>query len=281
MILESSRKNNSIFLTGFFQKYTIKLVQKFTSSKGYVGIVLILGVVFIGGLTMIGGLLPTKKKPPTISPIEKGQLIETASDKAEQGLQLKSLDFVSKDSPTPGPTSINSPTPTLTPGPTINACPHDNRIPISQPSNCICREMLVDCVGGKCVNVRSINGVAMPFPNNCNVPNEWAFTKGRLDEWCGNVYENPPKPNPDGVYCVAKPVIYLYPEKETLVDVSVKTEGKIVVSDPLYPPGGWKNVLAFPSGKLIYQGREYRELFYESEAEDIKAPQSGLIARKE
>jgi hypothetical protein len=80
-----------------------------------------------------------------------------------------------------------------------------------------------------------------------------------------------------GTYCFAKPVIYLYPTKTILVNVSVETTGQIVVSDPLYPEGGWKNVLTYPSGKLIYQGKEYRELFYETNVTDFNKPKDGLI----
>ncbi len=78
-------------------------------------------------------------------------------------------------------------------------------------------------------------------------------------------------------YCVAKPVVYLYPETPTYVDVSVTTTGKIVVSDPLYPAGGWKSVFAKPDGTLVYKNRTYSELFYESNVKDIKKPANGLV----
>ena len=81
----------------------------------------------------------------------------------------------------------------------------------------------------------------------------------------------------DGFFCLGKPVVYLYPEKPILVDVSVETPGKIVVSDPLYPAGGWKNVLAHPDGTLIYENRTYKELFYESEVDEFLKPANGVI----
>jgi len=57
-----------------------------------------------------------------------------------------------------------------------------------------------------------------------------------------------------------KPVIYLYPEKDT--QVSVKVGADITKSEPLYPNNGW-TVLAHPSGQLDYQGQVYPNLFWE------------------
>jgi hypothetical protein len=57
-----------------------------------------------------------------------------------------------------------------------------------------------------------------------------------------------------------KPVVYLYPEKTTSVDVLVGAE--ITKSEPTYNDG-WKNVLAQPTGKLTYNGKNYPYLFWE------------------
>jgi len=57
-----------------------------------------------------------------------------------------------------------------------------------------------------------------------------------------------------------KPVIYLYPEKDT--QVSVKVGADITKSEPLYPENGW-TVLAHSSGQLDYEGRVYPNLFWE------------------
>ncbi len=60
----------------------------------------------------------------------------------------------------------------------------------------------------------------------------------------------------------AKPVVYLYPETEQLINLKVGADVK--VSEPLYDPAsGWQNVLASPSGLLSYQGKTYRSLFWE------------------
>lgn len=65
-----------------------------------------------------------------------------------------------------------------------------------------------------------------------------------------------------------KPVIYLYPEKETEVSVSLDFSGKLTATYPEYKDG-WK-VTAMPDGTLFDEsGREYYCLFWEgiSEAE--------------
>ncbi|MFH1712143.1 MAG: hypothetical protein ABH846_02820, partial [Patescibacteria group bacterium] len=56
-----------------------------------------------------------------------------------------------------------------------------------------------------------------------------------------------------------KPVIYLYPEKET--NVFVRVGADITKSEPEYN-GGWK-VLATPAGKLNLAGKIYDSLFWE------------------
>lgn len=75
-----------------------------------------------------------------------------------------------------------------------------------------------------------------------------------------------------GYYCVGpkhdftafapgKPVVYLYPEKETQVSVNVSTK-KIVESIPEYN-NGWQ-VTAYPDGTIINSdGQEYPYLFWE------------------
>lgn len=64
---------------------------------------------------------------------------------------------------------------------------------------------------------------------------------------------------------VDKPVIYLYPEEET--EVSVSLEMKDAVLKCTYPEyqTGWK-VTAKPDGTLFAEGREYNYLFWEAEA---------------
>jgi len=69
-----------------------------------------------------------------------------------------------------------------------------------------------------------------------------------------------------------KPVIYLYPTKDTTV--SIKVGADITKSEPLYPASGW-TVLAHPDGKLDYQGLSYPNLFWEGKGQGIYPDLSG------
>ena len=67
-------------------------------------------------------------------------------------------------------------------------------------------------------------------------------------------------PDPNVAY---KPVIYLYPEKETEVNVSLDLNGELLKSAPLYNDG-W-TVTAKPDGTLTTaDGRQYDYLFWEA-----------------
>lgn len=81
-----------------------------------------------------------------------------------------------------------------------------------------------------------------------------------------------------------KPVIYLYPEKDT--NVSVRVGANVTKSEPLYPQNGW-TVLAHPDGQINYQGSFYPNLFWEGtgfglypslENKGFIVPQSKLIS---
>jgi hypothetical protein len=58
-----------------------------------------------------------------------------------------------------------------------------------------------------------------------------------------------------------KPVIYLYPQQATSVNIQVGAN--VTKSDPFYTQNGWKNVLAQAGSKLTYQGNTYNSLFWE------------------
>lgn len=59
-----------------------------------------------------------------------------------------------------------------------------------------------------------------------------------------------------------KPVIYLYPEKPTLVEVQIVPKGELQFTYPAYE-NGW-NLLADPTGNLTISGNSYNYLFWES-----------------
>lgn len=82
--------------------------------------------------------------------------------------------------------------------------------------------------------------------------------------------------------CDSKPVIYLYPRKDTDVSVKITVPGIITESIPTYPvTTGWQHILAHPNGIFSYQGKEYAELFYETYQQQIPRPTQGLIVTKE
>ncbi|MEK7573197.1 MAG: hypothetical protein AAB531_02110 [Patescibacteria group bacterium] len=258
--------------------------------SGGLAVFIILGVVFIGSLVMTGGLLPSKRKPVTTTTNDIVNIPPSARSSSKKSLQLIAIGPMSSSAPTstPGPGSSN-PTPipttppviTIMPGVTVRPtsppaptspprptptpdlrprCPYDTNRPVDYP-NCRCNHKLIYCQNDVCRDL-------YPGQNNCNPDPNLPYT--RACRSVGGV-------NFTGWLCFSKPVVYLYPTRKTLVDVSVETSGEIVVSDPLYPPGGWKNVTAYPNGNLIYQGKPYRELFYETSVSDVEKPQAGII----
>jgi hypothetical protein len=168
-------------------------------------------------------------------------------------LQLYWFTFPNGNSVTP---SIGEPLSTSSCGPS-----DDNGIAV--PPDCECIDVSIVCKSGK-----PYDDKGSPLTGEIGSPPVDVSTL------CGSSWAPT-----DGRFCVAKPVIYLYPEVPTLVNVTVKTVGKIVVSDPLYPQGGWKNILAYPNGNLLYQGKQYPELFYESSVNSLKKPEKGIIIK--
>ncbi|MFA5107088.1 MAG: hypothetical protein WC497_02030 [Patescibacteria group bacterium] len=79
-----------------------------------------------------------------------------------------------------------------------------------------------------------------------------------------------------------KPVIYLYPEKETPVNVKVSPTGGFTLTEPAYPADGWA-VIARPDGQLkTANGDEYPYLFWEGVGLNYEIPNRGfVIARSE
>ena len=75
-----------------------------------------------------------------------------------------------------------------------------------------------------------------------------------------------------------KPVIYLYPEKEMNVSIKLLNSKDLITSYPKYDKE-W-NVVATPSGKLIYNNKEYYSLFYETKVRSIKKHNSGFVVNK-
>lgn len=75
-----------------------------------------------------------------------------------------------------------------------------------------------------------------------------------------------------------KPAIYLYPKEKTDVSVKVSPIGKMLLTIPKYPQGGW-NVTAHPSGEIKYKDESFDYLYYEAEIpnSDIQKPKEGFV----
>lgn len=79
-----------------------------------------------------------------------------------------------------------------------------------------------------------------------------------------------------------KPAIYLYPEKEMEMKVIVSPVGRLTYSEPIYPSGGWK-IKVDKNGSIIYRGKKYPYLYYESQILNsaIKKPDQGYVVEYE
>ena len=61
-----------------------------------------------------------------------------------------------------------------------------------------------------------------------------------------------------------KPIIYLYPEKDTVCTVKLDLNGEITCSYPECKECGWENFIAKPDGTLVFpDGSEYYALYWE------------------
>ena len=66
-----------------------------------------------------------------------------------------------------------------------------------------------------------------------------------------------------------KPVIYLYPEEDTVANVSLEFDGEITCSYPAYGGNGWQNFTASPDGTLTFpDGNRYYALYWEGRGGD-------------
>lgn len=77
-----------------------------------------------------------------------------------------------------------------------------------------------------------------------------------------------------------KPVIYLYPEEKTELSVKLNPDGYLTESQPSYEDG-WKNLVAYPDGKVIYQDEVFESLHYEAMVNKFKTPKEGWVVKKE
>jgi CarboxypepD_reg-like domain len=78
-----------------------------------------------------------------------------------------------------------------------------------------------------------------------------------------------------------KPIIYIYPEETTEVEVSLNYDGKITTTYPKLPSQGWK-VTAYPDGTLIDENeKEYYALYWEGEPRKPLRMEDGFVVSKD
>ena len=237
-------------------------LQKTNSSSGGV-LIPLLFVVITFSILLVSGTIVNKSQPDTSERYVEDP--EASGSQNKKNLQLKDLAFKAK--------------PTIIPS---SSCNHDNGQPVvntgqqydpTDPAACKCNEFVIECKAKKCIRYISLGGTPVPASSTGDPCGGMQST---FDLWCQD--DQYLTKGGDGIYCLGKPVIYLYPEKPTLVNVKVKTQGEVVISDPqIETTNGWNNVLAHPNGILLYKGNAYRELFYETESQKLKAPKNGYV----
>ncbi|MCL5439004.1 MAG: hypothetical protein M1268_03370 [Patescibacteria group bacterium] len=246
------------------------------AEKGSILLIVLIVILIIASAWLVRGVAPKISSKNLIGGAVN--LVDKQTASGDKTLQLGTLSFA-PPSPVPSPehlkvfptqTSTSNPVTTSTPVPG-EYCPEDT--PKRPDCECNPRDTQnLQCEGSSCP----------PNPDSsvkfCQYPPVISIR--------GNVQPNPEyqlhlnDPN-CRILCLYKPVIYLYPTRPTIVNVSLDIPGSIYISDPLYPKDGWKNVTAFPDGTLIYKGKKYEELFYESKIDKINPPQNGIIIPKE
>ncbi len=87
--------------------------------------------------------------------------------------------------------------------------------------------------------------------------------------------------DPEDIHIVYKPVIYLYPEETTDINVKLTLDGDLVCTYPEYPENGW-NVTAEPDSLLCdSDGNEYSYLFWEGDSDYNWDMSEGFVVKGE
>lgn len=205
-------------------------------------------IFFISGLFGLEQFGPDYIKPDGDGSI--GQIVTGTQDPSKDSLQIGFLP-VATVRPTTPPPPTSSPGVTTPPGVTIQPITTNAPTPGSTGQTCeshgrkyptcdclATQEVITYCTFDQttCKQKRGIwiPGIAIDWETNNPVPGSDCLF---LSQERQREVENEPQCNQ---YCMGKPVIYLYPLVKTLVDVLIHTSGEIIVSDPLYPEGGWK-----------------------------------------
>lgn len=268
------------------------------SSRGFVSILTVALVVVVGFIA-VGGI---KKWNYTSVPRSDQTLIPVQESNSSPGnsMQLKTIAFTTLvPTPTIPPGVTVTPTPTVVdpsptrpsnpggkvpgPRPPTNPDPQPTSPP-PPPGNyctpnspkvaCECQyatKEVLRCTSPSvcdCTN-KPVQDCPKPFPGYCTFRQDQAgFNQYRSDPSCQ-------------AWCIDKPVIYLYPQYPTLVDVKLRIPGHVTVSIPTYPENtGWQDVLAYPDGTLVYQNKSYTDLYYETSVTHKAIPHYGIFIPK-
>jgi hypothetical protein len=220
----------------------------------------ILALIIVASFILTGGFTVYQNSTtPQDSTNQTFILVHDNPQPSHQTLQLQTLTFTA---PSPTSNPIPNPIATSTTAPGLPDSPVYCIVDTGQsmPANCKCDDIIVICINNKCSSSTEQGGQN----DNCGVDHA-------LDNSCTMIGT--------GTDCIAKPVIYLYPLKDTIVSVTLNIPGSIVESIPTYINGGW-TVLAHPNGSLEYLGKTYSELYYESSVNKVNPPKQGFVFAK-
>ena len=79
-----------------------------------------------------------------------------------------------------------------------------------------------------------------------------------------------------------KPIIYFYPEEDTVCSVTLEVSGGITCSYPEYTENGWTNFTAKTDGTLVFpDGREYYALYWEGRGTYLPDMTEGFCVKGE
>lgn len=250
-------------------------------------VILILFIFLLGGATATG-VLPFLSGPKPSNGASQNAQISPAPSPAnttdyKYALQLKTFTPPPSIPPTIIPTKNSAPTKqtgkltNTSPGSQSckQACPVGETL---NPLSCTCHKPVPtpvhtgppECTGAQDSQIVSERNKQCPKPQPLDLRSPsgqaWIQCKDRVD-----------KQMESKLGCVGKPVIYLYPTVPTQVSVKLIIPGTITTSIPSYPEEGWQNITAYPSGKLMYQGVSYQELYYETAVYNIQTPDTGIV----
>ena len=246
-------------------------------SSGTIYVIVILALVIAFSSTILGGVPTYDPTAEVTGPGANLTPIVQKSTVGQKNLQLQELQFATAPTPTPviipptaipvvyNPPPVAAPPPVVAP-PSTSTCPELDKNLIAGP-DCTCNEGNVTCQGGVATKVYEPAGF-LNHPNN-SVTETGSGIPPNVAKTCAG--------RKDGLYCEYKPVIYLYPTQNTVVNVRLHVAGTIVKSIPTYPENGWKNIFAEPNGTFTYKNETYHELFYEDSFNAMHAPQTGIV----